>query len=61
MVKLEVIGAKKLKGTVKISGSKNSSLPFLAATLLSTKKNILLYVQKVKDNDEMIKRWQHTF
>ena len=38
MEKLEVIGAQKLKGTIKISGSKNSSLPILAATLLSKKK-----------------------
>ena len=29
MEKLEVIGAKKLKGNIKISGSKNSSLPIL--------------------------------
>ena len=32
MEKLEVIGSKKLRGNVKISGSKNSSLPILAAT-----------------------------
>ena len=39
MQKLEVFGAKKLKGQIKISGSKNASLPILAATLLSEKKN----------------------
>ena len=31
MQKLEVFGANKLKGQIKISGSKNSSLPILAA------------------------------
>ena len=39
MQKLEVFGANKLKGQIKISGSKNASLPILAATLLS--KNIV--------------------
>jgi UDP-N-acetylglucosamine enolpyruvyl transferase len=38
MQKLEVFGANKLRGQINISGSKNASLPILAATLLSTKK-----------------------
>ena len=38
MQKLEVFGAKKLKGQIKISGSKTESLQILAATLLSNKK-----------------------
>ena len=38
MKKLEVFGANKLRGQIKISGSKNASLPILAATLLSNKK-----------------------
>ena len=38
MQKLEVFGANKLKGQINISGSKNASLPILAATLLSSKK-----------------------
>ena len=54
MEKLEVIGAKKLKGTIKISGSKNASLPILAATLLSSKKIKILNVPKVKDIETMI-------
>ena len=41
MQKLEVFGANKLKGQIKISGSKNASLPILAATILSNKKIIL--------------------
>ena len=49
MEKLEVFGANMLKGQVKISGSKNASLPILAATLLSDKKVCLSNVPKVKD------------
>ncbi|MBD1173929.1 UDP-N-acetylglucosamine 1-carboxyvinyltransferase [Pelagibacterales bacterium SAG-MED01] len=54
MQKLEVFGAKKLKGQVKISGSKNASLPILAATLLSNKKVYLKNLPKVKDIETMI-------
>ena len=38
MQKLEVSGSNKLRGQINISGSKNASLPILAATLLSKKK-----------------------
>ena len=48
MDKLEVLGGNKLKGHVKISGSKNASLPILAASLLSKKKFYLNNLQKVK-------------
>ena len=54
MQKLEVLGAKKLKGQIKISGSKNASLPILAATLLSNKKVFLNNLPKVKDIETMI-------
>ena len=54
MEKLEVIGAKKLRGTIKISGSKNSSLPILAATLLSNKKIKISNLPSVKDIETMI-------
>ena len=54
MEKLEVIGAKKLRGTVKISGSKNSSLPILAATIISNKKIQILNLPKVKDIETML-------
>jgi UDP-N-acetylglucosamine 1-carboxyvinyltransferase len=53
MQKLEIIGGKKLFGTVIISGSKNASLPILAATLLSDK----VYIQnlpKVRDIETML-------
>jgi UDP-N-acetylglucosamine 1-carboxyvinyltransferase len=54
MKKLEVFGAPKLKGQIKISGSKNASLPILAATLLSNKKIILSNLPKVKDIETML-------
>ena len=54
MQKLEVFGANKLKGQIKISGSKNASLPILAATLLSSKKVYLKNLPKVKDIETMI-------
>ena len=54
MQKLEVFGANKLKGQISISGSKNASLPILAATLLSNKKIYLKNLPKVKDIETMI-------
>ena len=54
MQKLEVFGANKLKGQINISGSKNASLPILAATLLSSKRVYLNNLPKVKDIETMI-------
>ena len=54
MKKLEVFGAAKLKGKIRISGSKNASLPILAATLLSDKKISLINLPKVKDIETML-------
>jgi UDP-N-acetylglucosamine 1-carboxyvinyltransferase len=54
MQKLEVFGANKLKGQIKISGSKNASLPIIAATLLSNKKIILKNLPKVRDIETML-------
>ena len=54
MQKLQVFGANKLKGQINISGSKNASLPILAATLLSDKKVYLNNLPKVKDIETMI-------
>ena len=54
MQRLEVFGAKKLNGEISISGSKNASLPILAATLLSNKKIYLNNLPKVKDIVTMI-------
>ena len=54
MKKLEVFGATKLNGHINISGSKNASLPILAATLLSNKKVCLKNLPNVKDIHTMI-------
>ncbi len=54
MQKLEVFGANKLRGQIKISGSKNASLPILAATLLTNKKIILKNLPKVRDIETML-------
>ncbi len=53
MDKLEIIGGKKLQGSINISGSKNASLPILAATILVNKVT-LNNVPQVKDIDTMI-------
>ena len=58
MQKLEVFGSNKLKGKIIISGSKNASLPILAATLLTNKKVYLKNLPKVKDIETMIKLLQ---
>ena len=42
-------GGKKLEGIVKISGSKNASLPILAATILNENSNRLYNVPKIRD------------
>jgi len=54
MEKLEVFGDKKLKGQVKISGSKNASLPILASTLLTNKNIYLKNLPKVRDIETML-------
>ena len=54
MQKLEVYGANRLKGQINISGSKNASLPILAATLLSKNKITLKNLPKVKDIETML-------
>ena len=48
-------GGKKLEGTVKISGSKNSSLPIIAATILNAGKTILYNVPNIHDTQMMFK------
>ena len=54
MQKLEVFGSNKLKGAIDISGSKNASLPILAASLLTNKKIYLRNLPKVQDIATMI-------
>ena len=54
MEKFIVRGPCRLKGQVEISGSKNASLPILAATLLFDKPIELKNLPKVKDVDTML-------
>ena len=49
MDKLVVKGGARLKGRVEISGSKNSALPILAATLLTPEKCVLHNVPDLSD------------
>ena len=55
MKKLEIIGGKKISGTVTISGSKNATLPILASTILTNKKIIIKNIPIVKDVETMTK------
>ncbi|MFH0753515.1 MAG: UDP-N-acetylglucosamine 1-carboxyvinyltransferase [Candidatus Omnitrophota bacterium] len=55
MDKLIIEGGKPLKGEVKISGSKNATLPVLAATLLTDETIILRNVPRLLDTNTMIK------
>ena len=54
MQKLIIKGKKKLSGSINISGSKNATLPILAATLLSDKAITLKNVPLVQDVHTMI-------
>lgn len=48
-------GGRRLEGTVKISGSKNSALPIIAATILNSGKTILYNVPNIQDTYMMFK------
>ena len=48
-------GGKKLEGEVKISGSKNASLPIIAASILSGKKTKLYNVPDIHDTQVTLK------
>ncbi len=48
-------GGEKLEGTVKISGSKNSALPIIAATILNAGKTTLYNVPNIQDTQMMFK------
>ena len=51
---LEIIGRKKLLGSIPISGSKNATLPILAATILSDKKILIKNIPIVRDVETMV-------
>tara|TARA_Y100000310_G_scaffold98426_1_gene96258 strand:- start:90 stop:1349 length:1260 start_codon:yes stop_codon:yes gene_type:complete len=54
MQKLIIAGGKKLIGTINISGSKNATLPILAASILNKNKVIIQNIPLVKDVETMI-------
>ncbi len=55
MEKLVIEGGKPLKGEIKISGSKNTVLPIMAATLLTDEPCIIRNVPNLRDTLTMIK------
>lgn len=55
MEKFVIKGGYKLDGEVKISGSKNASLPIIAASIMGEGKTILHNVPNLKDVQTMIK------
>ena len=59
MQKLIIKGNKTLSGIIKISGSKNATLPILASTILSDKKIEINNVPLVKDVITMIELLKH--
>ena len=52
---ITIKGGVKLKGSVEVSGSKNSALPILASSLLTDKKLILTNIPKLVDVKSMTK------
>lgn len=54
MDKLIIEGGQRLTGQVAISGAKNAALPVLAATLLTSGRNIIQGVPRVRDVTTMI-------
>ena len=59
MQKLLVKSTKNLTGVVRISGSKNATLPILAASILSQKKIELRNIPLVKDVITMSELLRH--
>src|SRR5438034_11238658 len=59
MDKILVHGGRPLSGSIKISGSKNSALPILAATLLTREPCILHRVPDLSDTHYMLQILTH--
>ena len=55
MDKIVIEGPTRLRGTVEVSGAKNSALPIMAATLLTDEKCVLKRVPPLRDVNTMIK------
>lgn len=54
MSKLVVTGGVKLKGEIKVDGSKNAVLPILAATILNKNINVIKNCPRLKDVEIML-------
>ena len=59
MEKLVVRGKRKISGVIKISGSKNATLPILAASILNKNKIEINRVPIVKDVLTMVELLKH--
>src|SRR5947208_1289234 len=59
MDKIRIHGGHPLSGTIKISGSKNSALPILAATLLTREPCTIHRVPDLSDTHYMLQIWRH--
>ena len=59
MDKIRIHGGRALSGTIKVSGSKNSALPILAATLLTREPCTLHRVPDLSDTNYMIQILAH--
>ncbi|MEO8351579.1 MAG: UDP-N-acetylglucosamine 1-carboxyvinyltransferase, partial [Chthoniobacteraceae bacterium] len=59
MDKILVHGGKKLSGTIRIGGSKNSALPILAATLLTKEPCVIHHVPDLSDIHYMLQILSH--
>jgi UDP-N-acetylglucosamine 1-carboxyvinyltransferase len=59
MDKIVVYGGRTLSGTIKVSGSKNSALPIIAATLLTPEPCVLHRVPDLSDTNYMLQILRH--
>src|SRR5689334_2737516 len=59
MDKIRIHGGRPLSGSIKISGSKNSALPILAATLLTREPCILRRIPDLSDTHYMLQILMH--
>jgi UDP-N-acetylglucosamine 1-carboxyvinyltransferase len=59
MDKILVHGGHPLSGSIKISGSKNSALPIIAATLLTREPSVLHRVPDLSDTNYMLQILMH--
>ncbi len=59
MDKIRIHGGQALSGSIKISGSKNSALPILAATLLTREECIIHRVPDLSDTHSMLQILTH--